>query len=446
MLAVVVCRLPVMRIVDETHDPALRCWVDSARDHPDFPIQNLPFCVFERGEGGAPRVGVGIGDEILDLVALDAARLVGGLAAEALHAAAGADLNTLMALGPEASTVLRQHLSAQLREGAPHVDEMRGCLHRQQDVSLRLPARIGDYTDFYTSIHHATNIGRLFRPDNPLLPNYKWLPIGYHGRASSVVVSGTDFRRPVGQTRPDPDEPPVLGPCQRLDYELEVGVFVGRSNALGDPITINDAEDHAFGLCLLNDWSARDIQAWEYQPLGPFLAKSFATTVSPWVVTMEALAPFRSAWTRDSNDPAPLDYLDSEANRRAGHIDMQLEVRLDTRRMREQGLAPASLSRSNFSDAYWSIAQMLTHHTVSGCSLMPGDLIGSGTMSGQAAGTEGALIEITRGGANPLVLPNGETRTFLEDGDRVTLLAHCERAGFRRIGFGEATGEVLPSN
>lgn len=434
-----------MRSIDETHDPGLTSWVDSARSHPEFPIQNLPFCVFRPPEEATPRGGVGIGDEIVDLAALSRTGLVTGTAADVLAAATGPTLNPLMALGPEASTVLRAALSDLLQEGADAAGSLRDCLVSQRDAHFELPALIRDYTDFYSSIHHATNIGRLFRPDDPLLPNYKWLPVGYHGRSSSIVLSGTDFHRPVGQIKPPDAGEPVVAPCERLDYELEVGLYLGQGNGLGHRIDIDHAEDHAFGLCLLNDWSARDIQAWEYQPLGPFLAKSFATTVSPWIVTMEALAPFRCEWWRPADDPQPLEYLDSPSTRSAGAVELTLEVLLETPRMREARQDPVRLSLSNFTDSYWTLAQMIAHHTVAGCNLNPGDLFGSGTMSGASDGSQAALIEITRGGSEPLALPNGETRAFLDDGDRVILRGWCEREGAARIGFGEASGTVLPA-
>lgn len=427
------------REINETHDPALTSWVESANGHPSFPVQNLPFCAFRTD--GEIRTGVGIGDEVLDLVALAQTQALTGPAREVLTAAAATSLNGLMSMGPDASGELRGALSRLLCESPTRA--VRDCLVPQAGISFALPASIRDYTDFYTSIHHATNIGKLFRPDNPLLPNYRWLPIGYHGRASSIVVSGTPVRRPVGQLKGPDEEVPTVAPCKRLDYELEVGIYVGAANELGEPVTIDDADNHAFGLCLLNDWSARDVQAWEYQPLGPFLAKSFASTVSPWIVTMEALAPFRSPWTRDAGDPQPLAYLDSPEARSHGAVDMALEVLLETATMRTNGDGPVSLSHSNFTDSYWTLGQMIAHHTMNGCNLSSGDLLGSGTLSGDHRGSEGALIEITRGGTEPVSLPNGETRTFLEDGDRVILRGSCERSGFARIGFGEASGEVL---
>ena len=310
---------------------------------------------------------------------------------------------------------------------------------------MAVPCRIGDYTDFYTGIHHATSVGKLFRPDEPLLPNYKWVPIGYHGRASSIGVSGQTFRRPLGQTKDPSETQPSLRPSHRLDYELELGIFIGTGNDLGESVSMDDAESHAFGLVLLNDWSARDVQAWEYQPLGPFLAKSFASTISPWMVTMEALAPFRAPFTRSENDPQPLPYLTSTANRQQGGLDVALEVWLQTQKMRDAGLSPQRLSQSNFSDAYWTLAQMITHHTVNGCNLQPGDLLGSGTLSGALPEQAGSLLELSAGGKKTLMLANGEARTFLEDGDSVTLRAYCAREGFRRIGFGDCQGQVLPA-
>jgi fumarylacetoacetase len=313
------------------------------------------------------------------------------------------------------------------------------------EVEYALPARIGDYTDFYTSVHHATNIGKQFRPDNPLLPNYKWVPIGYHGRASSIAVSGQAFHRPRGQVKAPDADAPVLATSQRMDIELELGVFVGPGNALGEAVPITEAEDHVFGLCLLNDWSARDLQGWEYQPLGPFLAKNFASTISPWVVTLEALAPYRQAFTRPAEDPQPLPYLDSEANRSGGAFDIQLQVGLQTARMREAGEGDAPISRTSYRHAYWTLAQMLTHHTVNGCNLQPGDLLGTGTLSGPTLDQAGALIELTLGGKQPVLLPNGETRTFLQDGDAVVLRGWCEKPGAARVGLGECRGTVLPA-
>jgi fumarylacetoacetase len=339
---------------------------------------------------------------------------------------------------------LRQLLSEGLRAGSEVEASLRECLWPQSQVEMGLPCAIGDYTDFYTGIHHATAVGKLFRPDNPLLPNYKWVPIGYHGRVSSIGVSGQRFHRPQGQVKREGDAP-VFGPCERLDYELELGVFVGAGNALGRPMDMAQAEDDWFGMVLLNDWSARDLQAWEYQPLGPFLAKNFATTISPWIVTQEALAPFRARFQRPEGDPQPLPYLDSPFNREQGALDIQLEVLLHTAGMRAKGEPPARLSQSNFRDAYWTVAQMLAHHSSNGCNLQPGDLLGSGTQSGPQPGQGGSLLELTQGGRQAVTLANGETRRFLEDGDTVILRARCERPGARAIGFGACSGTVLPA-
>jgi fumarylacetoacetase len=433
--------------LDATHDPALRSWVESANaSGTDFPLQNLPFGVFRRRasvEGF--RGGVAIGDSVLDLGALHALGLFDGIAGEALALCTEPVLNAFMAGGREASGALRAALSGALRSGSPLAGRLRPLLIPQSGAEYRVAARVGDFTDFYASIHHATAVGRLFRPDNPLLPNYKWVPIAYHGRASSVRVSGESFARPHGQVMPPGATRPELVATRRLDYELEVGVFVGRGNPLGRRVPLAQAERHVFGLCLLNDWSARDVQAWEYQPLGPFLAKNFATTVSPWVVTLEALAPFRVPWVRPEDEPPPLAYLDDAGQRREGAIDLQLEVWLDTARMRAEGVPAQRLSHSSFRDSWWTVAQMLTHHTVNGCNLEPGDLLGSGTQSGPAASAAGSLLELTLGGRQPLTLSDGETRTFLEDGDRVRLRGWCARAPYVRIGFGEAAATVLPA-
>ncbi len=435
-----------MRAIDETHDPQLTSWVSSAnRAGCDFPIQNLPFTVFRRSGSAEPlRCGVGIGAAILDLTALGAASATDDTVAQAIAACAQPSLNALMALGAPAWLALRRWLSKVLRTGAGESGRLAAALVRQSAAQFAVPARIGDYTDFYTSIHHAIAVGRLFRPDQPLLPNYKWVPIAYHGRASSIVVSGVGVHRPRGQLMPRGAECPRVGPSERLDYEIELGVFIGRGNRLGEPIPIERAEEHVFGLCLLNDWSARDLQAWEYQPLGPFLAKNFATTLSPWVVTLEALAPFRAPWRRVAQDPSPLPYLDCPELRDAGAAEIELEVALETAAMRARGLAPQRLSRSDFRDSYWSIAQMVAHHTINGCNLAPGDLLGTGTQSGPRPEQAGSLLELTAAGARPLVLSSAEQRAFLADGDRVILRGACQRAGFVRIGFGEATGLVLP--
>jgi fumarylacetoacetase len=433
--------------LNPTHDPGLLSWVGSAnRPDSDFPIQNLPFGVFRRsGSHESYRGGVAIGDEILDLGAAELRALSSGTVAKALAACGESTLNSYLALGRGAWSALRGFLSEVLRADSPHAETLRGALVPQQNSEFTVPARIGDYTDFYSSIHHATSVGRLFRPDSPLLPNYKWVPIGYHGRASSIRVSGQTFRRPVGQVMPPGASSPNLSPTRRLDYELEVGILIGTGNALGTRVPMATAEDHVFGLCLLNDWSARDIQAWEYQPLGPFLAKNFATTLSPWIVTLEALAPFRTPWTRPAEDPQPLPYLDGNDLRVAGAIDIQLEVWLETGGMRAQGQEPERLSHSTFRDSYWTVAQLVAHHTVNGCNLEAGDLLGSGTQSGPELGEAGSLLELTLGGERPVKLRSGETRSFLADGDRVVLRGWCERTGFARVGFGEAAGLVLPA-
>jgi fumarylacetoacetase len=430
--------------LDETHDPARRSWVASANvSDTDFPIQNLPFGVFRRqGTDDWPRVGIAIGDQVLDVAEALDRELLAGEAAEACDAP---ELNALLSLDAEAWTDLRRQVSALLAEGsgAPPEETREQILVAQDAVELLLPMEVGDYTDFYASIHHATNVGSMFRPDNPLLPNYRWIPIGYHGRASSVVVSGTPVRRPTGQRKGADAEVPDVGPSRLLDYELEVGCVVGTGNPLGETIPLEHAERHLFGLCLLNDWSARDIQAWEYQPLGPFLAKSFASTISPWIVTRDALAPYRiPAFTRPEGDPAPLPYLLNEGDRAAGGFDLTLEVHLRTPTMLERGEAPFRVSRGSFRDMYWTLAQMLAHHASNGCNLRPGDLLGSGTVSGTTPDSRGCLLERTWRGSEPLELPGGETRKFLEDGDEVILRGWCEAPGRPRIGFGECTGVV----
>ena len=436
-----------MSVLNATHDPALRSWVSSANvPGADFPLQNLPFAAFRRaGSGESFRGGVAIGDAVLDLGALHALGTFDGLAAAALAACAQPTLNAFMALGQQACGALRAALSRALRADAALAPRLAALLVPCAAAEFRVAAEVGDFTDFYASIHHATAVGRLFRPDNPLLPNYKWVPIAYHGRASSVRVSGQEFPRPHAQVLPPGAARPELSATRRLDYELEVGVFIGRGNALGETVPLAQAESHVFGLCLLNDWSARDVQAWEYQPLGPFLAKNFATTVSPWVVTLEALAPFRAAWTRPAGEPPPLAYLDDTGVRAGGAIDIQLEVWLDTAAMRARGAPAQRLSQANFRDSWWTLSQMLTHHTVNGCNLNPGDLLGSGTQSGALPAEGGSLLELTSGGKRPLALAGGESRTFLEDGDRVMLRGWCEREGYVRIGFGEAVGTVRPA-
>ena len=419
--------------IDATHDSQLESWVESANDPAsDFPIQNLPFGRFRHADDMDWAIGVAIGDQILDL------RQAGLID---IH-----PMNRLMRLAPEPRKALRQALSAGLRRGSAQEATFRKALVPQSGTEMGLPCEIGDYTDFYTSIHHATTIGKQFRPDNPLLPNYKWVPIGYHGRVSSIGASrpglGHTFCRPVGQIKGQDAGEPALGPSRRMDYELELGAFIARPNAAGEPIPMATAEEHVFGLTLFNDWSARDLQSWEYQPLGPFLSKNFASTVSPWMVTLDALAPFRKPFARPEGDPAPLPYLDSSANREQGAIDIELEVWLQTEAMREAGHAGDRLARSNYGDAYWTVAQLVAHHTVNGCNLREGDLFSSGTLSGPNPDEAGSLTELSQGGKKPIQLSNGQTRTFLEDGDTVFFRGHCERAGYRRIGFGECRGTI----
>jgi fumarylacetoacetase len=420
-------------LLDDTHDPALTSWVVTANGPAtDFPIQNLPFGRFRRAGETRFGIGVAIGDQVLDLAR---AALIDT-----------DDMNAFMQAGAAAHTALRSTLSQALRTGSSRQSSLHTCLVPHSAVEMGLPCHIGDYTDFYTSIHHATSVGKQFRPDNPLLPNYRWVPIGYHGRASSIVASGQPVRRPAGQFKGADDATPSVGPTRRLDYELELGAIIAAGNALGEPIPIADAESHLFGLALFNDWTARDIQAWEYQPLGPFLSKNFASTLSPWIVTMEALAPFRVPFERAAGEPAPLPYLDSPANRASGALDIALEVWLQTSAMRNAGLPAQRLMQSNFRDSYWTLGQLVAHHTVNGCNLQAGDLFGSGTQSGSGPNQGGSMLELSSGGRQPLQLANGETRSFLEDGDTVILRGHCERSGFRRIGFGECVGTIVPAH
>ncbi|WP_445288478.1 fumarylacetoacetase [Variovorax atrisoli] len=421
-----------MTALNATHDPKLRSWVASANEAgTDFPIQNLPFGRFRTaGSSEGFRIGVAIGDQVLDL------RATGLIDTD--------DMNVLMNAGTKERQALRAAISAGLAEGSDRQAAWSKALLPQAEAEMTVPCRIGDYTDFYTGIHHATTIGKLFRPDQPLMPNYKWVPIGYHGRASSIGVSGQVFKRPNGQTKAPDAAEPTFGPSKRLDYELELGFFIGRGNAQGEPIAIADAEEHLFGVTLLNDWSARDLQAWEYQPLGPFLSKNFASTLSPWLVTMEALAPFRSKFERPAGDPQPLPYLDSAANRESGALDITVEVLLQTAKMRTEGVAPVRLTRGSVAEAaYWTAAQLVAHHTVNGCNLQPGDMLGSGTLSGPKPDEAGSLIELTQGGKQPITLPNGEKRTFLEDGDTLVIRGYCERLGAVRIGLGEVSGTVV---
>jgi len=434
--------------IDGTHALERRSWVASANQAgTDFPVQNLPFGVFRVGTE-TPRIGVAIGERLLDLRAAAEAGLL-ECPAETLAACAQPTLNAVMALDPGARLALRRAISGLLEEHHPAARDavlQARIVPARREVRLLLPATIGDFTDFYASLDHAASVGALFRPEAPLLPNYKWIPIGYHGRASSVVPSGTPVRRPAGQTRPEGGTQPGFGPSRQLDYELELGVWVAQDNPQGTPVAMAQAESRLFGISLLNDWSARDVQAWEYQPLGPFLAKDFATTVSPWVVTMEALAPFRVPRPeRPAGDPAPLAYLDDAADRAAGGIALTLEVRLASAQMREKGVRPLRVSRSDFGRMYWTLGQLLAHHASNGCNLRPGDLLGSGTVSGPEKDERGCLLEMTWRGKEPLLLPTGERRSFLEDGDEVVFTGWCERPGAARIGLGECRGIVTPA-
>lgn len=438
--------------INETHDPNLKSWVESANDpKTDFPIQNLPVCRFRLPHEDKldTDLGVVIGDFVLDIQACarkglfdDAITEYFTWAGDLINFGLGVyDTENFSLLRKSLINILRSETSQDVRE------EVKTFLIRIKDVELFNFFFPHDYTDFYASIYHATNVGSMFRPDNPLLPNYKYVPIGYHGRASSIVISGTNIKRPKGQNRADADAPPVYMPCKNLDYEMEVGFFVGQGNYMGTTIPIAEAEEHIFGLCLVNDWSARDIQAWEYQPLGPFLAKNFATSISPFVVTLEALAPFRAAaFARPEGDPAPLPYLSDEQNQKFGGLDIQLEVSLASQKMRDEKIAPMLLSRSNMKDLYWTIGQMLAHHASSGCNLQTGDLMASGTVSGKEKHERGCMLELTWRGKEPLTLPTGEERRFLEDGDEVIMRGYCEREGFRRIGFGECRGIILPAD
>ncbi|MFM0226746.1 fumarylacetoacetase [Paraburkholderia dipogonis] len=439
--------------LDHTHDVSARSWLASA-NHPasDFPLQNLPYAIFRRRESAERfRAGIALGDQVIDLAALVHERCLDGLAVQAALACTQASLNAFFSMGSQAWRALRHAVFALFEAsaaGAPSVadrNRLERCLVAQTDVEYSLPVSIGDYTDFYTSIDHARNIVKLLRPDASLSPNFQWMPVAYHGRVSSIGLSGEQVRRPLGQRLVAGQGAPELAACARLDYELELGIFIGVGNSRGEPISIDRAEEHVFGLCLLNDWSARDIQMWESTPLGPFLAKNFATTISPWIVTMDALAPFRHEWARPADQPQPLPYLDAPANQREGGLDIQLEVWLESERQRTSEGPATRLSRTSFRHQYWTVAQMVTHHAVGGCNLRSGDLLGSGTISGPTAAEAGALIELTAGGRTPVALDNGETRSFLEDGDTVVMKGWCERSGFARIGFGENRGKVVPA-
>ena len=425
--------------MDETHDPSRASWVQGSGPGSDFPAQNLPLGIFSEAKG-LRRPGVAIGDYILDLTS--AADFLDEDWREDL---AQPVLNAWLAQGPENHRALRHRLFELLTDER-YRDDLEVSLIGQSEVRLHVPCLIGDYTDFYVGIHHATNVGKQFRPDNPLLPNYKYVPIGYHGRASSVRASGEPVIRPSGQRKPPDADTPQYGPSRRLDYELELGIWIGRGNELGQPIPVGEAGEHIAGYCLLNDWSARDLQAWEYQPLGPFLAKNFLTTVSPWIVSADALAPFRSPTPpRPQGDPEPLPYLDDPKDRESGGLSVQLQVTLSTEQMRQAGIQPLVLSRGTADAAmYWSAAQIVAHHSSNGCNLQPGDLIGTGTLSTDSDEGLGSLLEISRGGKQPVTLPGGETRSFLEDGDEICLTAWCERDGAVRIGLGECVGRVVP--
>ena len=437
-----------MPTLNETHDAALTSWVDSANEPgADFPVQNLPFGVYTDPQTGKGKIGIAIGDMILDVTAARAEGVIGGAADDAAGACAGETLNGLMAMGGRHWSALRAAASNALRYDTEEGEVAEGLageiLVAQADVTMRLPAQIGDYTDFYSSIFHATNVGMMLRPDNPLMPNYKHIPIAYHGRASSIVVSGESCKRPFGQTKAPDADVPSFGPSMAFDYETEIAFYVGPGNPMGQPVSIGEAEDHIFGLSILNDWSARDIQAWEYQPLGPFLAKSFASHVSPWVVTMEALAPFRSsAFARPDGDPTPLPYLSSDANEVEGGFDVKIEVSIASEKMRAEDVPAEILAVTNMQNLYWTIFQMLTHHTSNGCNLRPGDMMGTGTISGPTEDSYGSILEITKRGANPISLPTGEERKFLGDGDELIMRAWCERDGARGIGFGECRAVI----
>ncbi|MEP4889082.1 MAG: fumarylacetoacetase [Aliiglaciecola sp.] len=429
--------------LDGTHDPSLISWLDSANGHPFFSIHNLPFGVFKDSDG-IRRCGVAIGDYVINLHKLWADRPFTGKAGEGLEALNDTSLNRFMSLGREVSKAFRQSLSKALTSGSKWESSIRKTLMPMSEVSLCLPCHIDDYTDFYTSIHHATSVGKLFRPDNPLLPNYQWLPIGYHGRASSIHPSGTQVYRPVGQCLNPTTQTPELTATAKLDYEVELGIFVGRPTPAFEAVAIEQAEQHFFGVCMLNDWSARDIQAWEYQPLGPFLSKNFMSSISPWVVTAEALAPFRLPPTRYANRPK-VPSLESYENSVFGGFDIQMTCHLRTAQMRKNGIPAKKLSQTSFKHAFWTINQMLSHHTQTGCNLNSGDLLGSGTQSGPNAAEAGSLLEITRGGQDSIALPGNEFRGFLEDGDEIELSGFCESENGLRIGLGSVVGRIAPA-
>jgi fumarylacetoacetase len=430
--------------LNETHDPSRKSFVVSANAPGcDFPIQNLPFGIFRAVAGEPPRLGVAIGDQILDVAA--AAASFEGPAAEAARFASVPYLNHLMSLGRPVWSALRLALSRGL--STEHGDKsLRQHLTPMAQAEMRLPVAVGDFTDFFASIFHASNAGRMFRPDNPLMPNYKYVPVAYHSRTSSIRVSGTPFKRPRGQRKGANEAMPSCGPSRNLDFELELGIYIGTPSDLGEPVPVATAAEHIFGFCLLNDWSARDIQAWEYQPLGPFLGKNFATTVSPWVVTAEALAPFHtSAFARPEGDPAPLPHLDDAGDRAKGGLDITLEAYISTETMRRTGTAPLRVTQTSCALLYWTVAQMIAHHTSNGCNICNGDLIGSGTVSGPEKASWGSLLELTSRGSDPIALPSSEKRGFIEDGDEIIFRGFCEKPGYARIGFGECRAVVLPA-
>ncbi|MEJ8824487.1 fumarylacetoacetase [Variovorax humicola] len=433
--------------LNHTHDVKARSWLESANaPGSDFPIQNLPFCVFRRqGAGDVPRCGIAIGDRIVDVA--KAAASFTRPALEAAMACGNTTLNELMGLAPSTLSALRSQLFNLLSRGTTTGrDLIEAAMVPIPYADLLMPVRVGGYTDFFASIHHATNAGRLFRPDQPLLPNYKYVPVGYNGRAASIQIGKTPVNRPYGQLRKPGTDAPGFMPCEKLDHEVELGIFIGKGSVQGEPISVDDAWDHIFGVCLLNDWSARDVQAWEAQPLGPFLAKSFATGISPWIITAEALVPYRvQPAARPDGDPAPLPHLVGEADQALGAMHILIDAHLASQRMRANAQQAARLSRSDSATLYWTPGQMIAHHTSNGSFLQTGDLLGSGTISGPDDTSLGSLLEITRGGSQPFKLPSGEERGFLEDGDELTLSGFCERPGFARIGFGECRSTILPA-
>jgi fumarylacetoacetase len=431
--------------LNETHDPARRSFVESANaPDTDFPIQNLPYCVYRPATSLPPRVGVAIGDQILDVAA--ASVTFDGIAAEAARTCGAPFLNALMLMGPQAWSALRLSLSRALSDARGNREMLGIHLMPRAQAELKMPVAFRNFTDFFASIFHASNAGRMFRPDNPLMPNYKYVPVAYHSRASSVRISDIAVKRPHGQRKGPNDAEPSYGLSRNLDFELELGIFIGTGSDLGATVPVGKANDHVFGFCLLNDWSARDVQAWEYQPLGPFLGKNFATTISPWVVTADALAPFHTAaFARPQGDPAPLPYLADDADQARGGLDITLEAYLATEKMRREGIAPQRLTQTSFALMYWTVAQMIAHHTCNGCNLEIGDLIGSGTISGPEKSSWGSLLELTARGREPIELPDGEKRGFIEDGDEITVRGFCAKPGFARIGFGECRAVVLPA-